>query len=104
MAEREPARLSRRADVAGVEARIVRTHCSHPDRDRVHRGAELVHEPARLVARHPAPAGDGDAPIEGDRNLVRHVRTAERDPRAPRLVLPARAGAFDDVDLDAGGA
>ena len=43
-AEREPARLARGADVARVEPRRVGAHGAHPDRDRVRRRAQLVHE------------------------------------------------------------
>ena len=100
--ERNPPRLSRRVDAARVEARIVGAHGSHPDRDGVDGGTQLVHEPAGLLARHPAPPGNGDAPVERDRDLVRDERTAERGPRAPRLVLPPRGGAVEHVDLDAG--
>ena len=53
-AEREPARLPRRVDVARVEPGVLEPHRAHPDGDCVGRGAQLVHEPAGLLARDPA--------------------------------------------------
>ena len=100
-AEREPARLARRVDVARVEARVLEPHRAHPDRDGVGGGAQLVHEPARLLARDPALAGHGDAAVERDRRLVGDERAAERDPRAPGLVLAPRLEAVGELDLDA---
>src|SRR5205823_4231400 len=88
--EGESPRLPGGTDIARVESRCVGPHCPHSDRDRVRSRAELVHPTPRLVARHPAPAGNGDAPVEGDRGLVGDERTAERLPDAPRLVLATR--------------
>ena len=99
--EREPARLPRRLDVARVEPRVLEPHRAHPDGDGVGRGAQLVHEPARLLARDPALAGDGDAAVERDRRLVGDERAPERRPRAPRLVLATRLEAVRQLRLDA---
>ena len=60
--------------------------------------------PPRLLARHPAAAGHGDAAVERDRRLVRDERPAEGLPDAPRLVLPARGEVVEELDLDPGGA
>ena len=65
-------------------------------------GAQLVHEPAALLAGHPAPAGHGDPAVERDRDLVGDERPAARDPRPPRLVLRARLEAVVELGLDAG--
>ena len=91
-------------DVARVEPRRVGAHRPHPDRDGVRGGPQLVHPPARLLARHPAAARDGDAAVERDRGLVRDERTPERLPHAPRLVLPARGEIVEELDLDPRGA
>ena len=48
--------------------------------------------------------GDGDVSVERDRDLVRDERTPERLPRTPRLVLPARLVAVEQLDVDAGSA
>ena len=60
-----------------------------------------MHEPARLLARDPALARDGDAAVERDRRLVGDERAPERRPGAPRLVLAARLEAVDQLGLDA---
>ena len=91
----------RRVDLARVEPRSVGVHRPHPDGDGVGGGAELVDEPPRLLARHPARAGHGDAAVERDRGLVGDERAAERDPRAPGLVLLPRLEAVVELDLDA---
>ena len=44
-AEREPARLPGDRDISRVEPRRIGPHRPHPDRDRIERGAQLVHEP-----------------------------------------------------------
>ena len=57
-----------------------------------------MHEPARLLAADPALAGDGDAAVERDRDLVGHERAPPRRPRCarprsahgPRTSRPAR--------------
>ena len=58
----------------------------------------------RVLARHPAPAGDGDAAVEGDGRLVGDERAPEGLPDAPRLVLPARGEIVEELDLEARGA
>src|SRR5204862_1452411 len=90
------------ADIARVEPRLVAPHRSHSDRHRVRRGPQLVHTPPRLLARDPAAAGHGDAAVERDRRLVRHERTGERLPDAPRLVLAPRGEIVEELDLDPG--
>ena len=102
-------KASRRGCLAAPTSRAssrgrVGPHRPHPDRDRVGSGAQLVHPPPRLLARHPAPAGNGDAAVERDRRLVGDERPAERLPDAPRLVLPARGEVVEELDLDPGGA
>jgi hypothetical protein len=59
-----------------------------------------VHPTARLLARHPGATGNGDAPVERHRRLVRHERTVQGLPHAPRLVLPARSKIVEDLDLE----
>ena len=55
--EDEPPRLAaRRLDVARVEARQVGARGAAADRDRVDRGAQLVHEPPALLAASPSAA------------------------------------------------
>ena len=91
-------------DVARVEPRRVGAHRAHPDRDGVGGGAQLVHAPPRLLARHPAAARHGDATVERDRRLVGDERPAERLPHAPGLVLASRGEIVEELDLDPGGA
>ena len=98
--EREPARLSRGADLLRVEARVLQPHRAHADGDRVGGGAQFVHEPPGRLARDPAPAGYGDAPVQRDR-LVRDEGPPEREPGAPGLVLAARLEAVGVHRLDA---
>ena len=100
-AEGQPPRLARRVDVARVESRVLEAHRSHPDRDRVGGGAQLVHATARCLTGDPALARHGDAAVERHRRLVGDERPAERDPRAPRLVLAPRLEAVGVLDLDA---
>ena len=51
--ERQPARLPRRADVAGGEERLVGPDGSHPDGNRIGGGPELMDEPAGSPHRTP---------------------------------------------------
>ena len=44
--------------------RGIRPHRAHPDRDRVRRRAQLVDEPAALLARDPAAPGNDDPAVE----------------------------------------
>ena len=46
--------------------------------------------------------GHGDAPVERHGDLPGHERPAERDPRAPGLVLRTGRERVDELDLDAG--
>ena len=101
-AEGDPARLTRCVDVARVEPRIVRTNGAHAHGHRIGGGAELVHATTALLACHPAGAGHGHAPVEGDGELERHERPPRRDPGAPGLVLRPRLEGVGVLDLDAG--
>src|SRR3954469_5478277 len=76
----------------------------HADRDGVRSRAQPVHSAARVLPRHPAAAGNGDAPVEGDRRLVGDEGAVKGLPDAPRLVLAARGEVVDDLDLDSRGA
>src|SRR4051794_19325926 len=71
-AESEPARLAGHLDSPGGQLRIVRTHRSHPDRDRVRLCSELVDPPPALLAGDPARARHRHAPVERHRDLVGH--------------------------------
>ena len=100
--EDEPPRLAlRRLDVARVEPRAVGAQRAGADGDGVHRGAQLVHAAAALLAGHPALARHGHAPVERRRHLVDHERPPLRHPRAPGLVLHARLEPVDELDVDA---
>ena len=102
LAERQPPGLAtRRFDPARVEPRFVRADGAHADGHGVDRGAQLVHAAAALLTGHPALAGDDHPPVEADRSLVDHERPALRHPHPPGLVLPARRGRVDDLDVDA---
>ena len=50
----EPARLSRCRHIARIEPRVLEPDRSHADGHRVRASAQLVHEPARFLARDPA--------------------------------------------------
>ncbi len=103
--ERDSARLAHDRDVARVEPRVVPAHGSHADGDRVGLRAQEVDEPTRVLAGHPARAGNGDATVQGDRDLVRHEGATERDPGSPLLdLLPAAESrlVIGDRHLDTG--
>src|SRR5579862_1214694 len=55
-----------------------------------------------MLTGDPATTGHRDAPVERDRRLVRHERTAERLPRAPCLVLAPRREIIEELDRDPG--
>src|SRR2546427_1755014 len=61
-----------------------------------------MHEPARLLPRHPARSGNGDPPVERGRDFVGHERALPRHPRAPGLVLAPRLERVGELDLDPG--
>ncbi len=61
-----------------------------------------MHEPARLLARDPTPAGQRDAAVQRHSNLVGHERAAERLPRAPCLVLTECGWIVEQLDVDPG--
>src|SRR5439155_5987049 len=86
--EHEPPRLAAGGlDLAGVEPRPVGPGRAAADGDRVRLRAQLMHEPAALLARDPSPPRHGDAAVEGDRGLVDDERPPFHDPRPPGLVL-----------------
>ena len=101
-AEREPTRLADGADVPRVEARPVGVHGAHSDADCVRLSAQLVDEPAALLAGDPALAGDRQPAVERHRRLVGHERPVLGDPRPPGLVLGARLEDVGVLDLDPG--
>src|SRR4051794_3527456 len=101
-AEREPAGLAHGVDLARVEARLRGAPRAHADGGGIRRSAQLMHQAPRRLAGDPPAAGDCDAPVERDGDLVGDVRAAERLPRAPGLVLAARFIALEQLDLDAG--
>ena len=81
--------------------RVVGEDGSHSDGNRVDLRAELVHAPARCLARHPAAVGPRHTAVEGQRELQDHERPLERDPRPPCLVLlPAAEGELAVLDRD----
>ena len=60
-----------------------------------------MHEPAGVLTRDPARAGNGDAAVQRDRGLVGDERAPLRDPGAPGLVLASRLDAVGELDRDA---
>src|SRR5919108_49336 len=101
-AEGEPARLASGVHVAGVEARCIGMHRSHPDCDGVGGGAELVDSPSAFRLGDPALARDRQPAVECHGRLVRHERSFLRDPGAPGLVLRTGLEEIGVFDLDAG--
>ena len=63
--------------------------------------AQLVHEPARLLAGDPARRRNGHAPVERDGGLVGDERAAAARPRCARPRSGAAPRAVGELDLDA---
>ena len=89
-------------DIAGVEARVVPANRSHADRDRVRLCAKNMHEPPRVLSRHPARARRGNAAVERNSDLVCDEWSPACHPRPPLFdLLPAakRHMAVRELDL-----